>query len=374
MPLSPDYGVTLSAEEFEQRFITLHKQLFASGEFVFNDVATHVYKPPQGAYQVDHSFLFDGQQWHLFYVTGDLTRSNAYSRCMAASDWEGASRNSVESGVGHAVGGYLFELQYAGIIEPPVQGGHDIISRSNGWAFSHDGRYGMIYGVRGRNGFVGFSLMWSDDLKEWSVGDRNPIFGPPEWALTGATCKDIHLVQHDGVWLLYYITMDREGYCCVALKSTTDWRSFEDHGCVFRSAPMLRGTMGIESVAVVQRNGMWHMFFTYGPGLWHAVSPTPMRFVRSRGTAFNVGTGFYFMGPFHATEVIEDHDGQWWITTDRKEETRRLNRAARRLCYRGTYEDEKTLEEGLYLSRLHWENDQPILEMPTRNSHQHQSR
>jgi len=97
----------------------------------------------------------------------------------------------------------------------------------------------MIYGVRGKDGYVGFSLMWSDDLKQWTPEEGNPIFGPPDWALPGATCKDVHLQLHDGVWLLYYITMDREGYCCVALMSTTDWRSFEDHGCVFRSAPGL---------------------------------------------------------------------------------------------------------------------------------------
>ena len=210
----------------------------------------------------------------------------------------------------------------------------------------------MIYGVRGKDGYVGFSLMWSDDLKQWTPEEGNPIFGPPDWALPGATCKDVHLQLHDGVWLLYYITMDREGYCCVALMSTTDWRSFEDHGCVFRSAPMLRGTMGIESVAVVPRDGMWHRFFTCGPGLWHAVNPTPMKFVHSRGETFNVGTGLYCLRPFHATEVIEDRDGHWWLTTDRKEETRRLNRASGRLCYRGSYADEKTLEEGLYLSRI----------------------
>jgi hypothetical protein len=70
------------------------------------------------------------------------------------------------------------------------------------------------------------------------------------------------------------------------------------------------------------------------------------------------------MGAFHATEVLQDAAGDWWLTTDRKEETRRLNRQAGRLCYRGSYEDEKTLEEGLYLSRLHWQGDQPILQRP----------
>jgi hypothetical protein len=128
---------------------------------------------------------------------------------------------------------------------------------------------------------------------------------------------------------------------------------------------MLRGTMGIESPAVVQREGLWHLFFTHGPGLWHCVSPTPMQFVHSRGTTFNVGTGCYLIGPFHACEIVRDTVGEWWLTTDRKEETRRLNREAGRLCYRGTYADEKTLEEGLYLSRIAWDGDQPRLVCPS---------
>jgi len=73
------------------------------------------------------------------------------------------------------------------------------------------------------------------------------------------------------------------------------------------------------------------------------------------------------MGHFHATEILQDNDGLWWMTTDHKEEARRLNRLAGRLCYRGSYEDEKVLEEGIYLSRIRWDGDQPILEKPTRN-------
>ena len=126
---------------------------------------------------------------------------------------------------------------------------------------------------------------------------------------------------------------------------------------------MLRGTMGIESPCVVRRDGLWHLFFTFGPGLWHSVSMSPTGFVASRSTTWDVGTGFYFMGPFHATEVLEDR-GRWFLTTDRKEETRRLNRVAGRLCYRGSYEDEKTLEEGIYLSEIEWRGDQPVFIKP----------
>ena len=59
------------------------------------------------------------------------------------------------------------------------------------------------------------------------------------------------------------------------------------------------------------------------------------------------------MGPFHATELVQN-GSKWWLTTDRKEETRRLNREPGRLCPRGSYADEKTLEEGIYLAAVKW--------------------
>ena len=49
MALDPRLGVTLRPEEFEERFLALHKQLFASAEQEFNDVAVHVFTPPRGS-------------------------------------------------------------------------------------------------------------------------------------------------------------------------------------------------------------------------------------------------------------------------------------------------------------------------------------
>lgn len=366
MPLKPGFGMTLTTREFEERFLAFHQQLFASTEFTFDEVTTHVYAPPKGLYQVDHSIIHDGENFHVYYVTGDMRLTEAWVERWRALDVEGANRVCLEPGNGHAAGPSLFDLEFKGNVFFPPQGRFDLASRGVCSLFRYKDRWGMLYVVRGEEGgepFIGMSLAWSEDLYRWELDPGNPCLRAPEWARRGSTCKDPHVMLVDGIYLIYYIVMDREGYCCVALASTTDWRTFSDEECVFRSAPMLRGTMGIESVSVVRREGIWHMFFTYGPGLWHAISPDPKHFVAAREGAWNVGTGFYFIGPFHATEVIE-HQGDWWLTTDRKEEARRLNRLAGRLCYRGTYEDEKTLEEGIYLSHIRWEGDQPILEKP----------
>ena len=359
----PGFAVDIDATEFEERFLALHKQLFASEEFSFNEVTRHIFAPPEGMSQFDHCFVHDGHNWHLFYGTGDMRLSEEWIRRYSAGDCDGASEVCLEPGNGHALGPSLFELKFRAHVFFPPQGRFDLASRGICSIFRFGTKYGMLYDVRGEN-YIGMSLAWSDDLDKWELDRDNPYLSWPDWAVTNASCKDPHVMLVDGVYLIYYIVMDKQNYCCVALATTTDWKVFTDEGCVFRSAPMLRGTMGMESPCVVQRNGLWHLFFTYGPGLWHAVSMSPAGFVANRKNAWDVGTGFYYMGPFHATEIIQGPDGDWWMTTDRKEETRRLNRQAGRLCYRGSYEDDKTLEEGLYLSHIRWEGDQPIMEKP----------
>jgi hypothetical protein len=368
MGLSSDFGVTIDAEQFERRFLALSKQLFASTEFAFDEVCILAFAPQLGMSQFDHSFIHDDRgMLHLYYGTGDQRLQPAWHERIRAKDWQGASSVMCEPGNGHAAGRTLFDLQFKEHVFLPSQGRFDLASRCVCALFRYGDKYGMLYDVRGGNEnddlYIGMSLAWSDDLETWVLGTGNPVLGPPDWACKGSTCKDPHVMLVDGVYLIYYVVMDCDGYCCVALATTTDWKNFSDEGCVFRAAPALRGTMGIESPCVVHRNGLWHLFITYGPGLWHAVGRGPQSFVGKRDSPHGVGTGFYYIGPFHATEILE-HDGRWWMTTDRKEETRRLNRLAGRLCYRGTYEDEKTLEEGIYLAEVRWDGDQPTLHKP----------
>ena len=248
----------------------------------------------------------------------------------------------------------------------PSQGTFDAAYRDHGSLFRYQGRFGLLYDVRGvKDGdepFIGMSLAWSDDMRTWRPDDRNPCL-PGKIGWIRETCKDPHVLYHDGAYLIYYATSDADGYRCVGLATTRDWRNFSDEGCVFRVAPALRGTLGIESPCVVLRDGIWHLFFTYGPGTCHTISRSPRDFVSAREGEWQVGKGFYYLGPFHAAEVFQ-HDDQWWLTTTRKEEIRRLNRLAGRLCFRGTYEDEKALEAGLFAARLNWKGDQPVLEKP----------
>ena len=360
--LEPNFGIRISNDEYAARALALHKQLFASTEFGFDEVTRHVYAPPPGMFQVDHSIIHDGDQWHLYYQTGDIKRMDEYVQRLNAGDYARAAEVTICGGHGHAAGPTLLDLKFIGNERFPSQGAFDTLQRSVCSLFRYGDRYGMLYDVRGAS-FHGMSLAWSDDLNTWQLDPDNPFLHTPTWAATDKACKDPHVMCVDGVYLIYYITRGTDGYPCVALASTRDWKSSVDEGPVFSAVPNLRGTMGLESPCVVERNGLWHLFITYGPGLWHAISNSPRSFgLPAEGLPVG-DIGMYFMGHFHATEIVE-HDGRWWMTTDRKEETRRLNRQAGRLCYRGTYADDRTLEEGLYLSQLHWQGDQPILEQP----------
>ena len=136
-PLPDGFGVELTPDQFEARFLALHRQLYASSEFEFAAVTRHIYRPPAGYYQVDHSLFHDGQRWHLFYCTGQMRNTDAYTACMARGDWQGAARNTIEPGIGHAASVDLTDLQFVGLIEPVVQGDFDLITRSNGLSLIH---------------------------------------------------------------------------------------------------------------------------------------------------------------------------------------------------------------------------------------------
>ena len=355
---------TLSEADFDERFRQLHDQLWCTVEVAFDDVTSHVLAPPKGFYLVDHSFLHDGENWHMYYVTGDMTLTDQWQVHRLAGEYEEANEVTPEPGNGHAVGRTLFDLSFVENVFFESQGRFDLMSRAACSLFRFRDRYGMLYDVRGNLGEV-MSLAWSEDLYAWRLDERNPVLLQPSWANPRGAFKDPHIMEYEGIYLIFAVAWTQPGEVAICLITTEDWKTFHDQGTVFQAPPALRGTFGFESPQVILRDGLWHLFYTHGPGLYHSISPSPAGFLSPPATARagKVQRGSYFMGPFHATELVEDR-GQWWLTTDRKEETRRLNRTVGRMCARGSYDDEKTLEEGLYLAGVRWEGDQPVLEKP----------
>jgi len=133
----------LDAREFQQRFLTLHRQLFRSTEFDFNEVTTHVFSPVKGMAQFDHSFIHDGENWHLFYGTGNMKLSEEWIRRYRAGEWDTVNDVCLEPGNGHAVGPTLFDLKFKQHVFFPPQGRFDIAGRSVCSVFRYQNRYGM---------------------------------------------------------------------------------------------------------------------------------------------------------------------------------------------------------------------------------------
>ena len=359
----PDLQPTLAPGEFDERFLALHRQLFQTDEPDFYEVTTHVYRPPAPYHIADHQFLWDGRRWHLLYVTGDISKIDAYRRHMEAGRLDEAAAESPEVGIGHARGESLGTLAFHRNLLLPAQGEFDKVTRGVPFCFRYGGRWGMLYEVRGEGGDHQ-SLAWSEDVEEWRQDAGNPAFGLPSWGPNpGGAAQDVCVLRRPGgLYLIFFKSRAGSGQVAVGLNATRDFRTFVELGPVFRSPPMLRGTIGLESPCVIERDGMWHLFFTLGPGTWHAVSDRPTGFLQG-GTYWRVGTGSYLLGHFHAGEVFS-RDGRWFLSTTRKEQSRLENRRQGRLCYRGTYEDEIVLEEGVFLSGIEWDGDQPVLAKP----------
>jgi hypothetical protein len=175
-------------------------------------------------------------------------------------------------------------------------------------------------------------------------------------------CKSAHTIRHptEQYYLIYYNLTLNDGATCVALLSTQDFKIFHDHGPVMKMPPQLRGTQGCESPCVIYRNGIWHLFFGSGTGMWHAVSNRPDTFMGGQGfRTVSVG-GSYMLGPYHAAVVFQ-HGDRYFLSTTRKEYQRRLNREAGVLKFRGSAADEASLLAGLFLCAVEWKGDQPIL-------------
>jgi hypothetical protein len=282
-----------------------------------------------------------------------------------AEQFEQANEVAPECGFGHAVGPTLFDLTFHNNVCFEPQGRFDLASRGIPYVFRFKNRWGMLYEVRGEGG-VHQSLAWSEDLFNWQPAPNNPAFSSPSWGPEKGPVEDTCIIERpDGTYLIYFKSRKADGYVSVGLNLTKDFKTFEEFGPVLYATPGLRGTIGLESPCVICRDSMWHLFYTLGTGIWHAVSDRPTDFIQ--GTSYwIVGTGAYLLGHFHATEVFRS-DNKWYLSTTRKEQSRLENRQKGQLCYRGTYEDEQVLEEGIYLSEICWDGDLPILKKPAKD-------
>ena len=313
----------------------------------FDAVMKCVYVPPEGWTFIDHTIVEHEGKVHVLYITG---RPEDFGKAIPYQPGTGA-----EIGNGHAVGNTLFDLEYQGIVLNDPQDDWDCLTTGGAPSISRfKDHYVCVYVGRGMLGQC-MGLARSTDLVQWTPEPANPVFPPPTWA---RNCKDPHIFTWDDRYYIYYNASEKSGSNTVALTVTDDWEHFEHVGPVFHDAVHLRGTGGIESPCVFERNGIFHLFYINGPGMWHAISDNPIGWEGTRGR--------YLVGPFVAAEVFQ-WNGQWWISSTRKEVARTIDRR-KGISNHGTVEDEHRNLQGMFLGGIEWDGDFPVVTPPTISS------
>jgi hypothetical protein len=107
----------------------------------------------------------------------------------------------------------------------------------------HGGQFLMAYTGLNRHLSQNLGLAWSRDLFTWRRWPRNPL-SPCKGAAWAAwreddicSCRDPHLLRHEGrVWMIYTAST-RTGATCVAMTSTADLRNWKDHGPILVGPP-----------------------------------------------------------------------------------------------------------------------------------------
>ena len=183
-------------------------------------------------------------------------------------------------------------------------------------------KYVMVFETK-HTGRRGLELAWSDDLYQW---DRTNQRVPAN--LSDDARDPCILKAEDGSFRIYLCTPDPGGSAIVLLR-TTDFQSFQEPVLCLQIADGITYG-GMESPFVVERGGLFYLFFTYAHRHYYETVVT----VSDRCDAFtmdNVITTLYG----HASEIVT-YEGETYISSCGPEDMQRLNR------------------HGLYLAKLAW--------------------
>ncbi len=208
------------------------------------DVVNEGFRPLSGQV-ADFTVVRHDSRWHFFYIERRLVEATPFFP-------------GNEIYFGHASTADLFEWEVHDpvmLINPGTWEGAHV------WApfvLPYQGRFLMAY--TGVNSYLSqnVGIAESDDLFTWHRFKNNPIspFYGSAWSFWRgngvASCRDPHLLEHDGRLWMTYTANTKKGASCIALSSTIDLVNWEDHG------PILTGpTDGFEVEESISRN---HLF------------------------------------------------------------------------------------------------------------------
>lgn len=250
---------------------------------------------PLGGFIADFTVVWHEQRMHMFHIDRRLGETECA--------WPGH-----EIFIGHASTGDLVSWE----VHDPV-----LLIRPGTWEGCHvgapyiqphDGRYVMAYQGINEAGSQNLGLAFSDDLFEWKRSPHNPIspLAQAEWAFWRsdgtASCRDAHLNFVDDRFWLNFTACTREGGTCIAMASSSDLVTWNDHGPIIdggsdrnaddESAPF-HHVHHIESSALIPHEGHWLLFGIDRDGIHYWESPTMDRFDYAQGKPLwkDVGPG-----------------------------------------------------------------------------------
>jgi len=169
----------------------------------------------------------------------------------------------------------------------------------------YDGLYYMYYcaGDKDHTKYK-IHLATSPDLQTWTRSPKNPM------VVDGFDARDPFILRVNHQWVMYYTATSEptRGHHVVACVTSDDLLTWTNRKIVFTDPSIGSGAGPTESPFVVQRGNAWYLFI--GPrggydGTDMFVSHDPFHW----NLADKAG---HF--PAHAAEVVQDTDGQWYIS------------------------------------------------------------
>ncbi len=225
------------------------------------DVLTEGFRPVGGSVADFCTAHLDGRD-HFFYIERRLQEGTPFFP-------------GHEIYFGHASTANLLDWE----VHDPV-----LLVRPGTWEEGHvwapfilpvGGEFVMCYTGLNRHLSQDLGLASSTDLFKWRRWGSNPI-SPCRaapwaawWEEDICSCRDPHMLHHEGRVYLAYTANTRAGASCLALASSADLRGWRDHGPILTGAssgyePRLWGghTQGsLESCNLSFRAGRWRLIF-----------------------------------------------------------------------------------------------------------------
>ncbi len=157
------------------------------------------------------------------------------------------------------------------------------------YVVTHGGKHWMFYTGVATDNTQRIGVATSTDLFHWERAADRPVIRPEEygWAFCptrgGAACRDAHVIEHEGVFQLYYTAVTKDGRGCVARASSRDLLAWRDEGVAYAFS----GWNQCESSNVQRVGDRWRLFFgghhawsyvdSDNPFRWPDTTPTKVR-------------------------------------------------------------------------------------------------